>query len=208
VLGVRVRLAGGQLVRGGGKVVKNVAGYDLPKLFTGAEGRLGELLELTLRLHPLPEATCTVVTERCDPRPLEQLAPACIEYAWPDDRLLVRFESPAAGRAGGGGPWIWWVASCCWRRRLWDAHRRLQAGLEHICPPARGSRVQRLPPGDPDRRALGARLAVCRRRGAATIALAIEQRDQRFARERVRRSCSTPASTAASVCACPTTPCG
>jgi len=36
VLGVRVRLAGGDLIRGGGKVVKNVAGYDLPKLFTGA----------------------------------------------------------------------------------------------------------------------------------------------------------------------------
>ena len=54
ILGVRVRLPDGTVARGGGKVVKNVAGYDLPKLLTGAHGRLGELLELTLRLHPLP----------------------------------------------------------------------------------------------------------------------------------------------------------
>ncbi|HVI35245.1 MAG TPA: FAD-binding oxidoreductase, partial [Gaiellales bacterium] len=52
ILGIRARLPGGAEIRGGGKVVKNVAGYDLPKLFTGAEGRLGRLLELTLRLHP------------------------------------------------------------------------------------------------------------------------------------------------------------
>jgi glycolate oxidase FAD binding subunit len=137
VLGVRVRLAGGKLVRGGGKVVKNVAGYDLPKLFTGAEGRLGELLELTLRLHPLPEATCTVVTERCDPRPLEQLAPACVEYAWPDDRLLVRFESPAAAELAAAARDLLGGEVLPDDGELWGAHRRLQAGLElHRCPRA------------------------------------------------------------------------
>ena len=54
VLGMTVRLADGTVARVGGRVVKTVAGYDLPKLFTGAGGRLGEILELTLRLHPLP----------------------------------------------------------------------------------------------------------------------------------------------------------
>ncbi|MDX6495363.1 MAG: glycolate oxidase binding subunit [Gaiellales bacterium] len=136
VLGVRVRLAGGNLIRGGGKVVKNVAGYDLPKLFTGAEGRLGELLELTLRLHPLPDSTCTVVTEPCDPRPLEQLAPACVEYAWPDGGMLVRFESPAAAGLAAAARELVGGELVADDAELWDAHRRRQAGLElHRCPP-------------------------------------------------------------------------
>jgi glycolate oxidase FAD binding subunit len=137
VLGVRVRLAGGNLVRGGGKVVKNVAGYDLPKLFTGAEGRLGELLELTLRLHPLPDSTCTVVTEPCDPRPLEQLAPACVEYTWPDGGMLVRFESPAAAELAAAARDLVGGELVVDDPGLWEAHRRRQAGLElHRCPPA------------------------------------------------------------------------
>ena len=57
VLGMRARLADGAVARGGGKVVKNVAGYDLPKLFTGRRRPSGPLLELTVRLHPLPPAT-------------------------------------------------------------------------------------------------------------------------------------------------------
>ncbi|MDX6551440.1 MAG: glycolate oxidase binding subunit [Gaiellales bacterium] len=137
VLGVRVRLAGGSVARGGGKVVKNVAGYDLPKLFTGAEGRLGELLELTLRLHPLPVSTCTVVTEPGDPHPLEPLAPACVEYAWPDARMLVRFESPVAGELAEAARALVGGELVADDDELWAEHRRLQAGLElHRTPPA------------------------------------------------------------------------
>ncbi len=55
VLGARALLSDGRQVRGGGKVVKNVAGYDLPKLFVGCRGSLGLLTRLTLRLRPLPE---------------------------------------------------------------------------------------------------------------------------------------------------------
>jgi glycolate oxidase FAD binding subunit len=146
VLGVRVRLAGGTLVRGGGKVVKNVAGYDLPKLFTGAEGRLGELLELTLRLHPLPDSTGSVITRPCDPRPLEQLAPACLEYAWPDDHMLVRFESPAAAELAGSAQQLVGGDVVADDAELWAGHRQRQAGLEpHRCPPAQVAEVcQRL----------------------------------------------------------------
>lgn len=55
LIGVRVALADGRLVRSGGKVVKNVAGFDVMKLFVGAEGSLGVILEATFKLLPLPE---------------------------------------------------------------------------------------------------------------------------------------------------------
>jgi glycolate oxidase FAD binding subunit len=57
LLGVTVVLANGTIARSGGRVVKNVAGYDLPKLFTGSFGTLGVLTEVTLRTYPLPHAT-------------------------------------------------------------------------------------------------------------------------------------------------------
>jgi glycolate oxidase FAD binding subunit len=55
VIGMTVVTGEGALVRGGGKVVKNVAGYDLPKLFIGSYGTLGVIVEVTVKLRPLPE---------------------------------------------------------------------------------------------------------------------------------------------------------
>lgn len=56
LLGVRFVQADGTLTWGGAKVVKSVTGYDIPKLLVGSLGTLGFLAELTLRLHPIPEA--------------------------------------------------------------------------------------------------------------------------------------------------------
>lgn len=61
LLGVRFARADGRESKAGGRVVKNVAGYDLMKLMTGSYGTLGCLSELTFRLYPIPEAAQTVV---------------------------------------------------------------------------------------------------------------------------------------------------
>jgi glycolate oxidase FAD binding subunit len=59
IIGMTIVLADGTIARSGGKVVKNVAGYDLHKLMTGAFGTLGIITEVTFRLHPLPQFTQT-----------------------------------------------------------------------------------------------------------------------------------------------------
>jgi glycolate oxidase FAD binding subunit len=55
LIGVTVVAADGSIVHGGGRVVKNVAGYDLPKLFVGSQGTLGVVVEATFKLRPQPD---------------------------------------------------------------------------------------------------------------------------------------------------------
>jgi glycolate oxidase FAD binding subunit len=61
VIGMRMVLAGGEQIKSGGKVVKNVAGYDMCKLFTGSLGTLGIITEVTVKMTPVPEAAATVL---------------------------------------------------------------------------------------------------------------------------------------------------
>lgn len=61
ILGVQFVDGEGQLVRGGGKVVKNAAGFDLPKLMVGSLGRLGILTEVAFKVFPAPKATATLL---------------------------------------------------------------------------------------------------------------------------------------------------
>ncbi|MBC7972007.1 MAG: FAD-binding oxidoreductase [Verrucomicrobia bacterium] len=61
LLGLSFVRADGKLAKAGGRVVKNVAGYDLMKLFTGSYGTLGIITQVTFRVYPLPEASQTVV---------------------------------------------------------------------------------------------------------------------------------------------------
>jgi glycolate oxidase FAD binding subunit len=63
LLGVTVVLGDGLVASSGGKVVKNVAGYDLGKLLSGSGGSLGVVVRASLRLHPVPFAAGTLVSE-------------------------------------------------------------------------------------------------------------------------------------------------
>jgi glycolate oxidase FAD binding subunit len=61
LLGISFVRADGKIAKAGGRVVKNVAGYDMMKLFTGSYGTLGILTEVTLRVYPLPSNSGTVI---------------------------------------------------------------------------------------------------------------------------------------------------
>ncbi|HEU4713727.1 MAG TPA: FAD-linked oxidase C-terminal domain-containing protein [Pyrinomonadaceae bacterium] len=63
VIGMKVVLADGSMIKCGGRVVKNVAGYDLSKLFTGSFGSLGIITELNFKLRPRPERETTVAID-------------------------------------------------------------------------------------------------------------------------------------------------
>lgn len=73
VIGVRLVRADGTVAKAGGKVVKNVAGYDLAKLLTGSFGTLAVITEVTVRLHPIPQASRWVGTSL--PGPSVRLGP-------------------------------------------------------------------------------------------------------------------------------------
>ncbi len=79
VLGMRVAVATGELIRCGGKTVKNVSGYDLTKLFIGSLGTLGAITEVTLRTVPLPESARTLVFVCAEPKQAVAFARAVME---------------------------------------------------------------------------------------------------------------------------------
>ena len=105
VIGMKVVLADGSMVKAGGRVVKNVAGYDLCKLFTGSYGSLGIITELNFKLRPRPAreatvmATGTVAELRNSARAIVEarLFPVAAEIV--SDRLYVRFAGNEKGVA-------------------------------------------------------------------------------------------------------------
>jgi glycolate oxidase FAD binding subunit len=104
VVGMRVALADGTVAKSGGKVIKNVAGYDLGKLFVGSFGTLGAILEVSVRLHPVPPATASAVGRSEDPDALGRAALGMSHAQLEQMGLDVRWERGAGAilsRFGG-----------------------------------------------------------------------------------------------------------
>ena len=98
VIGMNVVLADGSMIKAGGRVVKNVAGYDLCKLFTGSFGSLGIITELNFKLRPRPAHEATVIGRGAVEDILEaRLFPVAAEIV--SERLLVRFAGNEKGVA-------------------------------------------------------------------------------------------------------------
>lgn len=66
VIGITLALTDGRLVKAGGTVVKNVAGYDLGKLVSGSHGTLAGIVDVTFKLVPIPQSSATLVAEYAD----------------------------------------------------------------------------------------------------------------------------------------------
>lgn len=103
VIGMEVALTNGTIARSGGRVVKNVAGYDLSRLFCGSRGTLGLITSVTFKLSPLAPASRTVVARFASLAQAADaalalsthasLTPSTLELATRDHRLLVRYET-------------------------------------------------------------------------------------------------------------------
>jgi glycolate oxidase FAD binding subunit len=112
IIGIEMVLADGRDAKAGGRVVKNVAGYDLARLLCGSRGSLAVIVSATFKLAPLPQASCTVVAEFDSLRRAAEAAqliasapvtPSALEIATPPGRLLIRFETtPVAAEQQAG----------------------------------------------------------------------------------------------------------
>ena len=112
LIGITVVRADGVIAHSGGKVVKNVAGYDLGKLFSGSQGTLGLITEVTFRLHPRPAAEAWV-TGDFGPSDLAEaaaaaasaagsvLVPSAVELLWADSPDLLRVGVLLEGTPSG-----------------------------------------------------------------------------------------------------------
>ncbi len=109
LLGVRFVDGRGDVIKNGGRVMKNVTGYDLVKLMAGSHGALGVLTEVSFKVQAVPEAEVTLVAERALPQGLSDLRAALGSpydisgAAWADGRAMIRLEGMAGSVAYRAG---------------------------------------------------------------------------------------------------------
>ena len=110
IIGITLALTDGRLVKAGGTVVKNVAGYDLGKLVSGSHGTLAGIVDVTFKLVPVPQTSATLVASYADPDTLardvaaldaSQIEPAAFDIRSEDGETPLQLKlrvatSPAA----------------------------------------------------------------------------------------------------------------
>jgi len=104
ILGVKFVDGAGRVLRLGGKVVKNAAGFDVPKFFVGSLGRFGVLVEITFKVFPQPASSLTLTLDSGDPETTSEILKAAASSRWeldaldglPDGRTMaLRLAGPA-----------------------------------------------------------------------------------------------------------------
>ena len=103
VIGMKVALPTGEHIKAGGKVVKNVAGYDMCKLFVGSLGTLGIITEVTLRLTPLPQAEATLAASGDLLQLLEFAGEILDSVLLPSATVLWKSETSSSSEAPQSG---------------------------------------------------------------------------------------------------------
>jgi glycolate oxidase FAD binding subunit len=173
LIGITVVRADGVIARAGGKVVKNVAGYDLGKLMAGSYGTLGLVTECAFRLHPLPAARAYVCRAVDGPEEAgrlvaavlgAQVVPSALDIHDPGDggvEVAVLLEGTAEGVAGRAGatsrllggeatianaPPAWW-SGYPWRAG--DTGLKLTATLSRVPGVLAAARATRMRHGAP-----------------------------------------------------------
>lgn len=109
VIGIAVAYPSGKVARAGGKVVKNVAGYDLMKLHTGAYGTLGAIVEVNLKVQTMPEAEDTVLAHFAEqPGALRAGLELAHQYLAP--AAMVLMDRRTLWQCGVTADWPWTLA--------------------------------------------------------------------------------------------------
>jgi glycolate oxidase FAD binding subunit len=145
IIGITLALPDGTLAKSGGKVVKNVAGYDLPKLATGSLGTLGVITQAIFRLHPIPYESRTLTFAATDAQTVSavilaiqdcNMAPTGLQVRASNSgspQVDVRFEGTAAGCEAQVGQTLR-LANRAKRvdphAEVWNAHEQIWAGTE------------------------------------------------------------------------------
>jgi glycolate oxidase FAD binding subunit len=129
IIGVSFVRADGARARAGGKVVKNVAGFDLPKLLTGSLGTLGFIATATFRLHPRPESSATVVFAGGDAVAARRMVAAAREAQLEPDAVAVVVDGDGDGDDDGddGDRWDLGVRFAGFERAVRHQRDRLLA---------------------------------------------------------------------------------
>ncbi len=147
IVGATFALSDGSIARSGGKVIKNVAGYDLAKLLSGSFGTLGLILSVSVRLHPLSREQTTALAAAADPALLTRAAISmtaaglefeALDVAWRGGRggILARCAGPQHARRGGAGrgaaarAWPSGVELTTEDEPLWERQRAGQRSAE------------------------------------------------------------------------------
>jgi len=179
VLGLTLVTGDGRVLELGGRVVKNVAGFDLVKLVTGARGTLGLVCRVCVRLRPLPERDATLVLAAAGPDAALELV-AAIRDARIEPAALELVSPPlAAGILGvGAAEWAVVVRLQGGSEAVAEAEARVREraqGGRVVAPDAAGAQALWAALGEPEARAaLVARLADRPSELADTLATALE----------------------------------